>query len=157
MEVRWILATLFTTTLLAFPLGLQKNTIPAMHHGHPLKAAASTPAGRTSSGGSSHRKHSLHRSTPLHEAVASWYGPSSGTSLACGGELASSTVGVANKTLRCGTRVRVCLNRSGPCINVTVVDRGPYVEGREYDLTEATARRIGFMARGVGPVWVSVG
>jgi rare lipoprotein A len=64
---------------------------------------------------------------------------------------------VANKTLPCGTRVRVCLNRSGPCINVRVVDRGPYIAGRDYDLTEATARAIGFLSRGVGPIWVAVG
>lgn len=95
----------------------------------------------------------------MQEAEASWYGPGdSGGSLACTGEaLTSSTLGVANKTLPCGTRVRVCLNRWGPCVDVRVVDRGPYVEGREYDLTEATARAIGFLSRGVGPVWVAVG
>jgi rare lipoprotein A (peptidoglycan hydrolase) len=42
-------------------------------------------------------------------------------------------------------------------VNVTVVDRGPYVAGREYDLTEATARAIWFLAVGVGPIWVGVG
>ena len=94
---------------------------------------------------------------PLHETVASWYGPAdSGGPLACGGgDLTSSTLGVANKTLPCGTKVRVCLNRRGPCITVRVVDRGPYVAGRSFDLTEATARAIGFLSRGVGPVWVS--
>jgi rare lipoprotein A (peptidoglycan hydrolase) len=51
----------------------------------------------------------------------------------------------------------VCLNPSGPCIQAHVVDRGPYVAGREFDLTEATARAIGFLSRGVGPVWVSAG
>ncbi len=66
-------------------------------------------------------------------------------------------MGVANKTLPCGTPVRVCMTPRGPCANVTVIDRGPYVEGREYDLTEATARQIGFLAEGVGPVWVGVG
>jgi rare lipoprotein A len=65
-------------------------------------------------------------------------------------------MGVANKTLPCGTHVRVCLNPSGPCVDVTVVDRGPYVAGREYDLTEATARAIGFLSRGVGLIWVAV-
>ena len=94
----------------------------------------------------------------LREALASWYGPAdSGGSLACTGEtLTSSTQGVANKTLPCGTRVRVCLDRSGPCVDVRVVDRGPYVEGRSFDLTEATARDIGFLSRGVGSVWVAV-
>lgn len=95
----------------------------------------------------------------LRQAEASWYGPAdSGGPLACGGgDLTSRTLGVAHKTLPCGTRVRVCLNRSGPCLTVRVVDRGPYIAGREYDLTEATARAIGFLSRGVGPVWVGVG
>lgn len=78
--------------------------------------------------------------------------------MACGeGTLTSGTLGVANKTLPCGTPVRVCLNKTGPCISVTVVDRGPYIAGRSFDLTEATARQIGFLSRGVGPVWVAVG
>jgi rare lipoprotein A len=95
----------------------------------------------------------------LREAVASWYGPAdSGGDLACTGEpLTSSTLGVANKTLPCFTPVRVCLHRRGPCVDTRVLDRGPYVEGREFDLTEAAARRIGFVSEGVGPVWVAVG
>ncbi len=99
-----------------------------------------------------------HHSPPLRPAEASWYGPAdSGGRLACtGAQLTSSTLGVANKTLPCGTRVRVCGTPHGPCLDVRVVDRGPYVEGREYDLTEATARRINFLSRGVGEVWVNV-
>ncbi len=80
-------------------------------------------------------------------AGASWYG--GGGSLACGGELTSSTLGVANKTLPCGTLVR--LRYGGREVSVPVVDRGPYVAGREFDLTEATKRALGF--EGVGEVW----
>lgn len=104
------------------------------------------------------RKH--HPQPKLHEALASWYGPEdSGGDLACTGQpLTSNTLGVANKTLPCGTSVRLCLEPKGPpCIKVEVVDRGPYVAGREFDLTEATARAVGFLSRGVGPVWVAVG
>ncbi|HEY5287773.1 MAG TPA: septal ring lytic transglycosylase RlpA family protein [Solirubrobacteraceae bacterium] len=82
-------------------------------------------------------------------ADASWYG--GGGSLACGGELTSSTLGVANKTLPCGTLVT--LRYGGHTLRVPVVDRGPYVEGREFDLTEATKRALGF--EGVGEVWSS--
>jgi rare lipoprotein A (peptidoglycan hydrolase) len=42
-------------------------------------------------------------------------------------------------------------------VDVRVIDRGPYVEGRSFDLTEATARRIGFLSRGVGSIWYHVG
>ncbi len=80
-------------------------------------------------------------------AEASWYG--GGGSLACGGSLTSSTMGVANKTLPCGTLVT--LRYGDRTVRVPVVDRGPYVEGREYDLTEATKDALGF--EGVGQVW----
>ena len=85
-------------------------------------------------------------------AHASWYGPGLyGNPLGCGGTLHGGTLGVAHKTLPCGTRVT--LRHGGRSIRVRVIDRGPYVGGREYDLTEATARRIGF--RGHGPLLVT--
>jgi hypothetical protein len=78
---------------------------------------------------------------------ASWYG--GGGSLACGGSLTSSTLGVANKTLPCGTLVT--LRYGARTVRVPVVDRGPYVAGREYDLTEATKQALGF--GDTGAVW----
>lgn len=82
-------------------------------------------------------------------AVASWYGGGGG--LACGGQLTSSTMGVANKTLQCGTWLTLRYgNRS---VRVQVIDRGPYVAGREFDLTEATKRALGF--EGVGVIWAT--
>lgn len=80
-------------------------------------------------------------------AEASWY--ASGGSLACGGLLTTSTMGVANKTLPCGTLVT--LRYDGRTVRVPVIDRGPYVAGREFDLTEATKNALGF--EGVGEVW----
>jgi hypothetical protein len=80
-------------------------------------------------------------------AEASWYG--GGGELACGGELTSATMGVANKTLPCGTEVT--LRYDGRTVRVAVIDRGPYVAGREFDLTEATKQALGF--GGVGDVW----
>ena|SRR5690242_3973194 len=82
-------------------------------------------------------------------AGASWYG--GGGSLACGGYLTSSTMGVANKTLPCGTFVT--LRYGGRSVRVPVIDRGPFVPGRDFDLTEATKRALGF--EGVGQVWSS--
>lgn len=80
-------------------------------------------------------------------AGASWYGGGGG--LACGGWLTSSTLGVANKTLPCGTLVTI--RYGGRSVRVPVIDRGPYVAGREFDLTEATKRELGF--GGTGEVW----
>jgi hypothetical protein len=80
-------------------------------------------------------------------ADASWYGGAGG--LACGGSLTSSTLGVANKTLPCGSLVT--LRYGGHSIRVPVVDRGPFVAGREFDLTEATKDALGF--GDTGQVW----
>jgi rare lipoprotein A len=80
-------------------------------------------------------------------AGASWYG--GGGSMACGGSLTSATLGVANKTLPCGTLVT--LRYGGRSVRVPVVDRGPYVAGREFDLTEATKQALGF--GDTGDVW----
>jgi rare lipoprotein A len=80
-------------------------------------------------------------------AGASWYGGGGG--LACGGTLTSGTLGVANKTLPCGTLVT--LRYGGRTIRVPVIDRGPYVAGREFDLTEATKQALGF--GDTGNVW----
>lgn len=93
----------------------------------------------------SHRR--LGKLNVYRVAEASWYG--GGGSLACGGALTSSTMGVANKTLPCGTLVT--LRYGDRTVRVPVVDRGPYVAGREFDLTEATKDALGF--DGVGQVW----
>ena len=89
------------------------------------------------------------RLTTYRPAGASYYGPGLyGNGVACGGTLMPGTLGVANKTLPCGTRVK--LRYRGRSITVPVIDRGPYVAGRDYDLTEATRERLGFP--GVGTV-----
>jgi rare lipoprotein A len=73
----------------------------------------------------------------------SWYGPGLfGGALACGGTLGVNTMGVANKTLPCGTEVT--LRYHGLSVRVPVIDRGPYVGGREYDLTAATRAALHF-------------
>jgi hypothetical protein len=82
--------------------------------------------------------------------VASVYGPGLyGSGLACGGHLSPSTLGVASKTLPCGAKVTFRYGKH--TVRVPVVDRGPYVGGRDWDLTTATAKRLGF-AYGVGTV-----
>lgn len=80
-------------------------------------------------------------------ALASWYGPGLyGNHLACGGRLSAGTLGVAHKSLPCGTQVT--LHYHGRTVRVPVVDRGPYVGAREFDLTAATKQRLGFGSTG---------
>jgi hypothetical protein len=79
---------------------------------------------------------------------ASWY-QMTGSPLGCGGRMGAHQLGVANKTLPCGTRVT--LRYRGRSITVPVIDRGPYVGGRDWDLSGETARRLHF--GGTGQVW----
>jgi rare lipoprotein A len=92
------------------------------------------------------------RLTSYRLAGASYYGPGLyGNGVACGGTLMPGTMGVAHKTLPCGTKVK--LRYHGRSVTVPVIDRGPYVAGRDYDLTEAVKVKLGFP--GVGTVLAS--
>jgi rare lipoprotein A len=76
-------------------------------------------------------------------AAASWYGPGFyGNRTACGKTLTPDTLGVANKSLPCGSKVT--LRYRGRSVTVPVIDRGPYAGDREYDLTAATKARLRF-------------
>lgn len=91
---------------------------------------------------------------PWTPALASWYGPGLyGNSFACGGRLHPRSRGVAHKTLPCGTRVT--LKHGGHLVVTRVVDRGPYVGGRMWDLTPGTKADLGFGS--TGTVWYRVG
>ena len=87
------------------------------------------------------------RLTAYRAAVASWFGPGLyGNGLACGGTLTPSTLGVAHRSFPCGAKLTLRYgNRS---VRVRVVDRGPFVAGREFDLTAATKQRLGFGSTG---------
>ena len=87
------------------------------------------------------------RVTVYRKAHASWYGPGFyGNRTACGQTLTTSTMGVAHKSMPCGTKLR--LRHGSKTVKVRVIDRGPYVGGREFDLTSATRNRLGFGSTG---------
>jgi rare lipoprotein A (peptidoglycan hydrolase) len=78
---------------------------------------------------------------PRKRRTATWYGPGLyGNQMACGGELTTSTFGVAHKTLPCGTKVAIA--HGGRIVIAPVVDRGPFTKGVEYDLTRHTAEAV---------------
>jgi hypothetical protein len=73
----------------------------------------------------------------------SWYGPGFyGQHTACGQVLTTTLLGVANRTLPCGTLITFRNPENGRAITVPVVDRGPYVDGRNWDLTYATCHYL---------------
>jgi hypothetical protein len=103
-------------------------------------------------GAADRTKRRIGRLNVYRYALASWYGPGLyGGRTGCGGTLGYGRLGVAHKTLPCGTKVT--LRHHGRRIRVPVIDRGPYVGAREYDLTEATARKLRF--RGHGSILVT--
>jgi rare lipoprotein A len=83
--------------------------------------------------------------------VASYYGAESGTRTASGARFHPNGLTAAHKTLPFGTRLRVCLTG---CVVVVVTDRGPFIAGRQLDLSEGAARRVGLVGRGVAVVRV---
>ncbi len=87
----------------------------------------------------------------LSRGTATWYGPTLyGNGVACGGKLHRSTIGVAHKTLPCGTKVLV--GYKGHWVRTQVIDRGPYGTHAQWDLTEATAERLHFKNVGIGKI-----
>jgi len=66
----------------------------------------------------------------------SWYGPGMyGSRTACGVTLTKSVMGVASRTLPCGTKVTFRNPDNGRSVTVPVIDRGPYVSGRIWDMS----------------------
>jgi rare lipoprotein A len=73
---------------------------------------------------------------------ATWYGPGLyGNSTACGKTLTPDTVGVAHRSLPCGTMVDIFYR--GRTVRVPVIDRGPY-SAAQWDLTRKTAVKLNF-------------
>ncbi len=76
------------------------------------------------------------------KALATWFGPGFyGHSTACGQTMSPTLVGVASRTLPCGTLVQVGYH--GHLLTVPVLDRGPYGHsGAVWDLTTGAARAL---------------
>lgn len=93
----------------------------------------------------------LKRTMP--KSIATWYGGPYGSTTACGQTLHRRTIGVANRNLPCGTKVTI--SYGGEFVRTTVIDRGPYANHADWDLTEGLAKRLGFIDAGVGKVRVA--
>jgi rare lipoprotein A len=81
-------------------------------------------------------------------ALASWYGPGfEGLPTASGEPYDPYGYTAAHKTLPLGTDLTV--SYGGRSVQVTVNDRGPYVGGRELDLSQGAAEYLGLTHAGV--------
>jgi rare lipoprotein A len=100
-------------------------------------AIALAVAGRTESTPST-----LPASQGSYSALAGSSGPAAfGKRTTCGGIIRPSSVGVAHPVLPCGARIYISYR--GKHVLTQVIDRGPYVAGRQFELTDALARLIG--------------
>ena len=120
------------------PLVVGRITLRALSAGDPVRAAQAAPTAQL---------------TVYRLALATWYGPGLyGRHTACGQVLSRRLLGVAHRTLPCGTPVDLRLGARS--LTVPVVDRGPFGSAARYDLTSATAAALGVTrttAIGVAP------
>jgi rare lipoprotein A len=119
----------------------QKTTVRAVPAGQATTATRAAAA----DGGAATPSVEGRALTLYRRATVTWYGPGFyGRRTACGKRMSTKLLGVAHKTLPCGTLVD--LYNNGQVVTVPVVDRGPFRKGTSYDLTAATARAIGVTA-----------
>jgi rare lipoprotein A (peptidoglycan hydrolase) len=142
----WLRAAVLAGALVVLALAIAPGTQAATGG---AAAVAPVPAESTETTTTAYNEAEL-SFTPYRYAGASWYGGISmwGRSTACGQTLRPSTIGVANKTLPCGTPVKFVWH--GRSIVAPVIDRGPYIKGRAWDLTSAAAEALEF--EGVGRI-----
>lgn len=88
-----------------------------------------------------------------NDGNVSWYGPGFyGKRTACGLAMTEGLRGVAHRTLPCGTKVTFRNPSNGRTLTLPVVDRGPYVGGRQWDLTGGACLALGHCYTG-GILW----
>lgn len=120
------------------------RTGAARDHDLRLQLLAASRSGHTtvSAAGRAARSSSPLRVSVLGETRATWFGPGFyGGKTACGLRLTTAVEGVAHRTLPCGTQVEVRLG--GKSVVLPVIDRGPFANRADFDLTKNVADRIG--------------
>jgi rare lipoprotein A len=94
---------------------------------------------------------------PNEEGLASWYGDSfSGQRSASGEVFHQEDLTAAHRTLPFGTTVRIRRVDTGASVIVRINDRGPFIESRIVDLSNAAARKLDMLQPGVVPVALEV-
>lgn len=84
---------------------------------------------------------------------ASWYGPKFHGKFTANGEVYDQmALTAAHKYLTFGTLLKVTNPKNGKSVIVRINDRGPYIEGRELDLSKGAAIELGMLEKGVARV-----
>lgn len=89
--------------------------------------------------------------------IASWYGEEfQGRKTASGEIFDLNKLTAAHKTLPLGSLVKLTAESTGRSVIVRINDRGPWIKGRDLDLSEAAAMKLGIHANGVAAVEVTL-
>ena len=81
---------------------------------------------------------------------ASWYGPKFHGKVTANGEIYDQMAfTAAHKSLRFGTLLKLTNKKNGKSVIVRINDRGPYIPGRQLDVSKAVAMELGMIHRGV--------
>ena len=93
----------------------------------------------------------------VETGIASWYGAPYHNRRGSNGEVYDmNAMTAAHRTLPLGSVVRVTNLQSEKSAVVRITDRGPFIEGRIIDLSQAAAKQIGLVQKGTGRVRVEV-
>ncbi len=93
----------------------------------------------------------LRTTCPEQTVVASWYGHEHhGKPMANGEPFNMHAPTIAHKELPLGTKVELRNPQTGQKVLAVVTDRGPFIEGRDVDLSYGLAKRLSMVEKGVG-------
>jgi len=99
----------------------------------------------------------LPQSTGEKPVVASWYGKDfHGKPMANGAIYDMHAATIAHKEMPLGTKVELKNTETGEMVQAIVTDRGPYVEGRDVDLSYGLAQRLSLVEQGIGNLTMRV-
>ncbi len=93
----------------------------------------------------------------VSKGVASWYGPGfHGKKTSCGEIYDMHGLTAAHKILPMNTVVRVTNMENGKEVTVRINDRGPFIDGRDIDLSLSAAKAVDMVGPGTAPVRIAV-
>lgn len=86
---------------------------------------------------------------------ASWYGPGFHGQKTANGEIYDqNSFTAAHKSLKFGTLLKITNSKNNKSVVVRINDRGPYIHGRDLDLSKAAALELGMVRKGVAKIKV---
>ncbi len=93
----------------------------------------------------------------VQRGLASWYGRDfNGKQTAGGDSFDHAKLTAAHRTFPLGSRAKITNLRNGKTVEVEITDRGPFVDGRIVDVSEAAAKKMGIVASGTAPVQIEL-